>query len=140
MVGERVLHVSEKNECGNGSVRRGRKHSNTQRPMGLFILFLLHPLFLPSPHFSLRRGFQKNMMYRAALAYSDVMFGFVFPAKFPAYKLLPPLCLVSTPIVLFRTSYNHCPLFGQTTYSFLSLINFYELLRGKYYNLEGLFL
>lgn len=36
-------------------------------------------------------------MYCSSRSSLDVVFGFVFPAKFPAYKLLPPLCLVSIP-------------------------------------------
>lgn len=36
---------------------------------------------------------QKNVMYRSSRSSPRrVVFGFVFPAKFPAYKLLPPLC------------------------------------------------
>lgn len=53
----------------------------------------------PSPlRFSLRCSFyyQKNVMYCSSRSFPNVVFGFVFPAKFSAYKLLPPLCLIST--------------------------------------------
>lgn len=64
------------------------------------------------------------------------VFGFVFPAKFRAYKLLPPLCLVfslvpsTSPLraVLFSSfTLDHHPATdatGSRSYGFLSLINY----------------
>lgn len=70
-----------------------------------------------------------------------VVFGFVFPAKFPAYKLLPPLRLASVTVPLLNIVHNRCLLLRQTIHDFLSFINYHiarEMLRcGKIFFLEA---
>jgi len=87
-------------------------------------------------------------MYCSSRSFPDVMFEFVFPAKFPAYKLLPPLCLVS---ILSPPSCTSCNYFflwlnsflpistnNSRSYGFLSLIN-YRIARGACCDLESPF-
>lgn len=87
----------EREKCGRHK-RRETKIARAPRkdPMSPSVRSFLFP---PPLRFSLRRGLyqQKNVMYCFSRSFPNVVFEFVFPAKFPAYKLLPPLCLISTP-------------------------------------------
>lgn len=90
MCGERKREINSRRSCSSPSDLRS---STPRRCFIPPLLPLFSPFFLFFPPLSPSLLEERDALPRVYAVVVVVVFGFVFPAKFPAYKLLPPLCL-----------------------------------------------